>query len=111
MPLKRLDHTTLGALDNGAVGALIDEAIATAMHDLSDRGDDGQPRVVTITLDMRQKGRTPIVEAKVSAKVPPYRSGPTAGLEKSIGNGRAGLFFQPMNAESADQPTMYDDEE
>ena len=110
MAMKRLDHTTLGALDNGAVGLLIDEAIASAMNDLSDRGDDGQPRTVTITLEMKRKGRTPVVEAKVCAKVPPYRSGPTSGAEKAIGNGQAGLYFQPMNADNADQPTMFDEE-
>lgn len=110
MALKRLDHISIGALDNGSVGALIDEAIAVAIHDLSDRGDDGQPRLVTIILDIRQKGKTPVVEAKVSTKVPPYRSGPTAGTEKAIGNGQAGLYFQPLNADSADQPTMFDEE-
>lgn len=110
MPRYDLRLETLHALDGGSAGVICNAALAAAVRDLDDRGDDGKPRkvVITVTLQKLDNGLAEIhVEAK--AQVPVYRSATTHARAFVDGN-KTTLNFQATSPENPDQSTMEFDE-
>lgn len=101
-----LTSETLPQLDGGAAGAIIDAAIREAVSDLEDRGDDGKPRKVEITLTFtgRDDG---LVETDVeaAARLPRRRTAQTIARPKRDAAGSR-LFFQGCDPTDPDQRTL-----
>lgn len=108
MPLEALTAKNLHQLDNGIAGKLIDHALAAALRDLDDRGDqDGKPREITIKLAMTKVRGNLVTEVQVVTKSPAYRSNLTFGELRQKGR-EVELLFRPDNAENPDQQTFGD---
>lgn len=97
---------TLGDLDSGAARQVIDKAIAAAVADVDDRGDDEKPRKVVITLEL-SKTDSGLVAAHVEVKtsVPAYRTAGTISRLNSRG-GQHRLTFQQYDPTNPDQRTI-----
>ena len=108
MPRVALSLETIGALDDGVAGAIINAEINTAVADLEDRGDDGKERKVVIELSMlRDEHGKYHMTVKAQAKMPPRQVAPTNALMgQDAASKVAKLVFQDDNAERADQPTL-----
>lgn len=113
MPRVNLSLATIGALDDGLAGAIINAEINTAVADLEDRGQDGKERKVIIELNMIKDEHGKIaVDVKAQAKMPPRRVAPTNALMGQDAQSKvAKLVFQDDNPERADQPTLPFDRE
>lgn len=111
--LKELSAETIHLLNNGIVGAMIDQQLRVAIRDLDDRGEeDGKPRTVTIKLHVYKSKRMGVqVEAEAHVVVPAYRSAMTSSdiRIKQTSDGPAKIVcFRDDNAENVDQPTFND---
>lgn len=97
---------TLGELDYGASRAIIDAAIRDAINDLQDRGEDGKPRkvAITITFGLLDNG---LVEAKVEAiaKVPMRKTASTIGEVQRDGRNHR-VAFRKYSPEDPAQTTI-----
>ena len=105
---RTLNLESLGALADGAAGAIIDKAISEALLDLDDRGDDLLPRKVTIELTMHRRGRDDNqLETRVAAqaKLPPRRTPRTVGNIRH-NQGMPEIFFQEHAPDAPDQRTI-----
>lgn len=104
---ERLCLETLGNLDCGAAGLIIDAAIRDALADLDDRGSDLKPRKVEIavTLKVLDNGQ---VEAHVEAcaRLPRRRTASTIANLKRQGEQQPRLMFQTMAPDNPDQRTI-----
>lgn len=108
-----LTHKTIGELGNGYAGKQIDEALNRIIDDAYDRGHDLQPRTVNITVVLKKVGKGEYqAYTTVETKVPKRHCPETNSriLERKS-DGQMVLAFQPDNAENADQPSFFDDEE
>lgn len=107
--LTELKLDAIGDLDEGAARLIINAALATAIHDLDDRGADGKPREVTISLKMVRlsegKSDNVGITVEAAAKLPKYSTPGTIGKIKSR-NGVAMLAFQESDATDPDQRTI-----
>lgn len=114
MGLVSLTAATIPALDGGIAGELIDAALASAVRDLDDRGDDGNKRKVTIEIEMTKDRGQVRSEVQVKTSIPPYRSRVTTGAIGVRKAGKAQVLFQEHDPENPDQatfPQMDSDEE
>lgn len=103
---SELTLDTLGDLDGGSAREIVNAALRSALTDLEDRGDDGKPRKVTITLHVHllDNGQA---AAKVDAKttIPAYSTHATiANMTRR--EGRAGLQFQGLAPDNPNQKTL-----
>lgn len=105
MAAVELSHLTIGMLDNGAAGLVIDAAIKEAMADVDDRGSDGKPRKVVITLTMGKDGPNVFTEVDAKATIPARRTHATVGKLKQDGM-RSQMLFQPDAADNPDQESL-----
>lgn len=115
MPLTDLNSKTIGDLNHGIVGRMIDSALANAVNDIDDRGEDGKPRKVVITLNIskRKKAEGIAIDAAVKATIPNYQSDFTdaeiaTGTTGKGGRLHKGLKFRDDNPDRVDQPTFRD---
>lgn len=104
---KSLCLESLGDLDNGAAGLIIDAAIRSALSDLDDRGGDGIARKVEICLSVQCLDNG-LIEAHVEAacRVPKRRTNSTIGRIKRDATQRTRLLFQDGDADDPDQRTL-----
>ncbi len=111
----KLSWRTIGELNQGSAGVLIDRAIADAIHDLDDRGqEDNKARKVNVTLvlEPRKDGEA---EASVEVKLslPAYQTAQhVCGRVRS--GGELALLFEGLSPERPDQralPIVDNDEE
>ncbi len=104
---KRLSLATLGELDGGAAGVIIDAAIREAVGDLDDRGEDEKPRKVTIEITLKRMDNG-LIESHVEAcaKVPRRRTATTVGRVAGNGGKGMGLLFQSQVPDDPDQRTI-----
>jgi hypothetical protein len=103
---QNLCLATLGELNSGAAGVVIDSALRGLVADLDDRGDDGKERKTIITIGAKKldNGQVAIaVEAKT--KVPAYRTPATIGNLKHV-KGELFVQFQSEDPEDPDQMTL-----
>lgn len=114
--LKKITCDTIGGLDNGLFGRLVDAELDKIVNDLDDRGHDGNKRSLTITIefgmDMKRDPHSPsvTVDPRVKAKLPDLRSGVTAA-KVSTKDGELQMIFRDDNRDNVDQGTIYDDAE
>ena len=109
MALKELTLDAIGDLDEGAVRLIVNAALASAVHDLDDRGSDGKAREVTITLKMARmdEGQSDnvAIHVEAGAKLPKYRAPGTIAKIKAR-DGQSTLAFQDGDAGDPDQRTI-----
>lgn len=107
MAQKDLTVETIGELDDGAAGLMVNAAIRAALRDLEDRGKDGQKRCVEIklTFELRPNGQ---VETCVEAgpKIPRYRTAETVTDLRMDGKGEYKLIFQQHAPDDPRQRTL-----
>lgn len=104
---RPLSLDTLGDLDGGAARAIIDAAIAEALRDLDDRGDDEQARKVEILITVKQMENGLVdTHVEASAKVPRRRTASTIGKIKRDGKQQTRLLFQDLAPDDPDQRTI-----
>ena len=104
-----LTWKTIGNLTDGQAGHAIDAAIARAVADLDDRGDDGKPRVVTVNLILQKQRGIPSAEVTAKASLPTYRTERTACrvMQRQSRRGpEAVLNFQDLAPDNAEQDTI-----
>lgn len=100
-----LKAETLHLLDQGAAGFAIDGAIATALRDLDNRGDDEKPRKITIVLSLTKDRNVVDATVEVKSSVPAYKTGRT--IAQIEGSGKVmGAFFSPDSPGNPNQPTI-----
>ena len=104
----------LGLLDRGAAALVVDQALAKAVADVEDRGDDKKPRTVTIKVSFVKLG-SGLVETTLEASLglPTFRVNPTAAQPK-IDHAKKQLVlnFQPDSPGAPDQESIpFDDRE
>ena len=101
-----LDLASIGDLDEGAAGIIIDKAIQRAVNDLDDRGDDKEVREVTIKLRMKQDDDSRIItKVEVKTTVPPHRTRGTIANKRQTNN-QCALLFQQHDASNPNQTTI-----
>jgi hypothetical protein len=112
MPRMDLRAETLYTLDGGRAGGIINAAINAAVADTDDRGEDGKPRKVVITLTTEKLDNGTIaVSLEAKSQVPVYRASTTFAKPRMEGR-KAILVFQQDAPENPDQATMeFGDEE
>ena len=107
-PLQPLALDTLSQLADGQAKATINAALAAAVRDTEDRGDDGKPRKVTGEIELKKLGEDSITATiKAKTAVPPYVTKPTVGKLRLEGR-NAEMVFSPSNADNPDQRTVED---
>ena len=101
-----LDH--LGELANGQAGVVIDAALAAAIRDTEDRGEDEKPRKVTIVVSLTKISEDNIaIEVEAKTTVPPYITDKTIGAISYAKSAKGpGVLFQGMAADRPDQNTL-----
>lgn len=101
-----LQGVSLSQLSDGYTGKAVDVALATVAKDISDRGDDGKPRTVTLTLTFTPAGKDRVdVDTQVAFKVPPLHPPKT---QAKFDHKAGGLIFNPDCSENPDQQTFAD---
>lgn len=107
MSLK-LSWKTLGELNRGVVGDVIDQAIRDAIHDVDQRGTDWKPRHVDIRMTIeRRKDDDYEVTVNVDVKKPKYKT-PSHVCEMRDTGGEFSLTFTGIVPERADQPALFE---
>jgi hypothetical protein len=107
MPQKKLSLETLGDLDHGAAGAIINREIAIAVDDTDDRGDDGLSRKVVILLTLK-KQKNGLVHTKVetTAQVPKRATNETVSALRRQADGKSTILFQEDSPDNPEQETL-----
>lgn len=106
MSRTTLNLASLGDLDGGAAGAVINAALDKAIADLDDRGSDGQPRKVMIEVALKELNNKQIdASVQVKTSIPAYRTNSTFADIGRKGD-KPAVFFQELNPERPDQPTF-----
>lgn len=107
--LTALSIDTVGDLDEGRTRAVIDKAIADAIADTEDRGNDGAVRKVKIQLSFeRVEDHEVRVKCEVKTECPSYKTYPTKARVRQEGPGRVGARFSKYSPDNPDQTTMLD---
>lgn len=107
-----LSMATIGDLDNGVFGLLVDKEIDALVKDLDDRAEeDGKARHLCIDIEVVVTKGIVIMTPKVAAKLPPRVSNSTAGKGRMRDKGQMELLFQANNSDNADQGTLDDGSE
>lgn len=109
-----LNSETIGRLDEGAAGMAIDLALAKAIRDVEDRGNDGKARSVTIKIsvkkDIKRKERPVLIDVDVSESIPKLTTGQTIA-KLSLATGKPEVIFSPASSANPDQSGLPVDEE
>jgi hypothetical protein len=106
MPLIPLSLDTLGQLNDGAAGLLINRRIAEAVADLEDRGgEDGKARAVEIRLELTIVKGVVLAAVEASAKVPRFRTDSHA-VEIARRDGASLLLFRDHSPEDPRQTAI-----
>ena len=106
---KNLSLESLGDLGFGQAGAVINDAIRTALNDIDDRGGDKQTRKVNVTLTFKQLDSGQVqTSCEASAALPKYRTISTIGDIKQGKNGPE-LSFSPLAPGNPKQQTIEDE--
>jgi hypothetical protein len=106
--LRKLTHETLGLLDDGRAGLLIDKRLAALVADLEDRGLDEKPRELTIKVILTQTGVDRYAtRVEVTSKMPGFVTADHAATMRKQ-RGEATLNFQEFDQENPKQSRIED---
>ena len=103
---------SLATIDEGRVKAAIDRYITDVAADIEDRGQDGETRTITVTLNFKplvNAGEVYEVQTEISAqaKVPPRRTKPySMGLKRHRGG--TALEFNEASSDNIRQGSLDD---
>lgn len=107
---QSLTLESLPFLADGQAKAAINAALATAIRDTEDRGEDKKKRKVTIELEFEKIGSENVsVTVRAKPTIPTYTTKPTIGLLTFDGR-NAEMKFSPTSADNPDQMTLGGDE-
>jgi cation transport regulator ChaB len=102
---ETLSLDTIESLSDGQAKAVINAALASAIRDTEDRGEDGKERKVTVEIAFKKLGDSVTVGVKAKVAVPQYVTKPTIG--RIVMNGRKPeVAFSPASATNPDQPRL-----
>jgi len=112
MALVPLTWKTIGDLDEGRAGLMINEVLSALFRDLEDRGHDEKAREVTIKLTaVSAKGMT-VLDLQAAVKIPAFRTNNTlACMHNSKDGNKPHLCFQEFAPDNPDQNTLPLEEE
>jgi hypothetical protein len=104
----RMTLETISQLDGGAAGAIINAAIADAVRDIDDRGEDGKPRIVEIRLNLTKRPNGQVeVDVEAAAKAPRRRTASTVcNIRTTPASKDSSLLFQAYSPSDPDQRTI-----
>lgn len=107
-----LDCKSIGELDDGRAELIINSAIIRALDDLDNRGKDGKPRTITITLTGIESEGNVYFDVQAGVKIPAQRTGTTKAKIRQK-KGRGGLaepqaVFSFESPDEPDQRTIHD---
>lgn len=106
MARKLLRARNLSELSDGYGGKVIDAAIVTVENDMVERGDDGKPRKVTITLTWTPEGNgNTDIGIECKPPLPPLKP-PKTSAKYDYAAG--GTMFNPDCRNNPDQLTFAD---
>lgn len=107
MSAQTLSIESIKALDLGAAGLIINDAIDRAVSDLDDRGEDEAVRKVKVEIRMKKRPDGNIeVAVAAKAELPPrLTSSQVMGL-KQTGKGKVAALFQEWDKDNPNQSTM-----
>ncbi len=104
-----LQAVNIPQLSDGYAGRVIDEALRDASKDLYERGADGKPRKVVITVTFQPEANNQVdTDVQVKTQFPPMRPPST---KAKLDQGAGGLIFNPDCADNPDQLTIPMDEQ
>lgn len=104
---QTLALNTIGALDGGHAGEAINTCIREALRDLDDRGKDGKPRKVQITLEFVKNPKEQVeIAVETHWSGPKLRTYPTIANVRQDGKGYVKLLFQEHDPSDPDQRTL-----
>jgi hypothetical protein len=121
-----LQGISISQLSDGYTGKALDQALASVVQDINDRGDDGQARIVNVKLTFTPTGSgddgqarivnvkltfTPTgsgrvdIDTQVTTKMPALHPPKT---QAKLDGRSGGLIFNPDCSENPDQQTFND---
>lgn len=100
-----LDAQHLHLLSDGFTGRILDSAFAEVCKDLEQRGHDGQPRKIDLSMSFKKKDGAIIIEPQVKTTLPPQR--PPVTVAK-YSDHAGGILFNPDVPANPDQGTFAD---
>lgn len=109
MATMTINHQTIGELDEGRAGAIIDAALRDAVADLEDRGaEDGKARKVTIVIELKLGERDGTVDTHVECgtTIPKRRTASHLGKIKQGSDGRPKIVVQQYAPDNPEQRTL-----
>jgi len=108
MAQVQLTLDSLGDLDDGAGRIAINGALAEAVKDLDERGEDGKAREVTIkvTLEQMAKSRNITIDVQAAVKMPSYKINPTIAEIRVGQKGKKVAVFQQHAPDDPAQTTI-----
>ena|ERR1700676_5117515 len=108
MAMQPLTLDSLGLLDDGRAKIICERAMAEAVSDLEDRGQDGKPRVVNLKITLEQESEDSysiVVEA--GTKRPGWKTAPHPAKARKQ-RGETTLVFQEFSTEDPSQTRIED---
>lgn len=111
MTCEKLTLEKLGALSGGLFGFSLERHINQIVDDLDDRGTDGLPRKLVITITFRRLGDEVEINPALSVRYPDKRYRPTVAKFVAGRDGGTALGFQVASPENPDQPGLFRDGE
>lgn len=107
-----LNCRNIGELDDGRAELIINSAITRVLDDLDNRGKDGKPRTLTITLTGIEEEGSVYFDVQAGVKIPAQRTGTTKAKIRQK-KGRTGLsepqaVFSFESPNEPDQRTIHD---
>ncbi len=104
MPLSNICLANLGELNEGNAQHMADKALAAAMNDTEDRGEDGKERVVTMQVRfLKINGNTVKIGMTADFKPPKYVVDDTIATIKAPDRRGAPTVFQ-FRSDSPNNP-------
>lgn len=97
-----LNCRNIGELDDGRAELIINSAITRLLDDLDNRGRDGKPRTLTITLTGVEEEGSVYFDVQAGVKIPAQRTGTTKTKIRQK-KGRTGLS-EPQAVFSFESP-------
>jgi hypothetical protein len=101
-----LQGTSISQLSDGLTGKALDVAFNAVSRDIAERGDDGKPRTITLTITVTPIGQGMVeIDTQVATKTPALHPPKT---NAKLSHAAGGLIFNPDCSENPDQRTFND---
>ncbi len=109
MPQLNLSLSTLGQLNNGTAEFVANAALAAAIADTADRGDDDKDRKVNLTVIFHKRKDGQIeIGFEAGVKMPAYKTADTVAEVRTSDRGKPVLIFRDDAAHDPKQRSFRD---